>query len=123
MVDRQLESRLRQAHQRFGDQIPHDVLHQQLDRWRDEWREGAERQVREALLLEAVADAENLSVSPEDVGARIQEMADEQGVEKDRLLQSYGGEAFERALESQLRDEKALEFLVARAKVEETTDT
>ena len=123
MVERQLESRLRQAHQRFGSQIPHEVLHQQLDRWREEWREGAERQVREALLLEAVAEAENLSVSPEDVDARLQEMAEEQGVDKDRLLKAYGGEAFERALESQLRDERALEFLVARAKVEETTDT
>jgi trigger factor len=123
MVERQLEGRLRQAHQRFGDQIPHEVLHQQLDRWREEWREGAERQVRESLLLEAVAESENLSVSPEDVSSRVQEMAQEQGVDAERLLQAYGGEGFEGALEAQLRDEKALEFLVARAKVEETTDT
>ena len=40
-----------------------------------------------------------------------------------RLTEAYGGDGFERALETQLRDEKALEFLVARAKVEETTDT
>ena len=35
----------------------------------------------------------------------------------------WGEEAFERALEAQLTDEKALEFLAARAKVEETSDT
>ena len=123
MVERQLESRLQQAHQRFGSQIPHEALHQQLDRWREEWREGAERQVREGLLLEAVAVAENLSASPLDVEARVQEMAEEQGVDANRLRETYGGEPFERALEAQLRDEKALEFLVAQAKVEETTDT
>ena len=123
MVERQLESRLQQAHQRFGSQIPHEALHQQLDRWREEWREGAERQVREGLLLEAVAEAENLSASPLDVEARVQEMAEEQGVDANRLREAYGGEPFERALEGQLRDEKALEFLVAQAKVEETTDT
>jgi trigger factor len=123
MVERQLESRLQQAHQRFGSQMPHDVLHQQLDRWREEWREGAERQVREGLLLEAVATSENLSIEPGDVDARVEEMAQEQGIDAGRLREAYGGEAFERGLEAQLRDEKALEFLVARAKVEETTDT
>jgi len=123
MVERQLESRLQQAHQRFGSQIPHEALHQQLDRWREEWREGAERQVREGLLLEAVAASENLSIEPADVEARIAEMAEEQGLEPKRLSEAYGGDAFERALEAQLRDEKALEFLVAQAKVEETTDT
>jgi trigger factor len=123
MVERQLESRLQQAHQRFGSQIPHEALHQQLDRWREEWREGAERQVREGLLLEAVAASENLSIEPADVEARIAEMAEEQGLEPKRLSEAHGGDAFERALEAQLRDEKALEFLVAQAKVEETTDT
>jgi trigger factor len=123
MVERQLEGRLQQAHQRFGSQIPHEVLHQQLDRWREEWREGAERQVRESLLLEAVAQSESLSVSPLDLEARVQEMAEEQGIDAAKLRETYGGEPFERALEAQMRDEKALEFLVAQAKVEETTDT
>jgi trigger factor len=123
MVERQLESRLQQAHQRFGNQIPHEVLHQQLDRWREEWREGAERQVKEGLLLEAIGKSEGLEASAEDVEARIEEMAEEAGVDSKRLREAYGGDAFERALEAQLRDEKALEFLVAQAKVEETTDT
>jgi hypothetical protein len=39
------------------------------------------------------------------------------------LRKAWGDEGLERALEAQLRDEKALEFLEAQAKVEETTDT
>ena len=35
--------------------MPHDALHRQLDAWRESWRPEAEREVREALLLEAVA--------------------------------------------------------------------
>jgi len=123
MVERRLEGELRQAHERLEGQVDHDTLHEQLGRWREEWRERAERQVRESLLLEAVAKAEGLQASPLDVEARIGEMAERQGVSTDRLRQAYGGEAFERALEAQLVDEKALEFLVARAKVEETADT
>jgi trigger factor len=123
MVERRLESELRSAHDRLAGQVDHDTLHEQMGRWREEWRERSERQVRESLLLEAVARAEGLSASPEDVEARVSEMAERQGVSPARLRQAFGGEALERALEAQLVDEKALEFLAARAKVEETADT
>ncbi|MDJ0850744.1 MAG: trigger factor [Myxococcota bacterium] len=123
MVERRLEGELRSAHDRLAGQVDHDALHQQMAAWREEWRERAERQVREGLLLEAVARAESLSAAPEDIEARIEEMAERQGVSAARLRKAYGEEAFERALEAQLTDEKALEFLAARAKVEETTDT
>jgi trigger factor len=123
MVERRLEGELRSAHERLADQVDHDTLHEQMGRWREEWRERSERQVRESLLLEAVSKAEGLAVSAEDVEARIHEMAERQGVAPARLREAYGGEAFERALEAQLVDEKALEFLAARAKVEETADT
>ena len=79
--------------------------------------------MRESLLLEAVAQAQELAVDAEEVEARIEEMAAQQGVDPARLRKAYGGEGFERALRAQLRDEKALDFLAAEAKVEETTDT
>ena len=39
------------------------------------------------------------------------------------MRKTYGGEIFERALEAQMADEKALDFLAAGAKIEETTGT
>ena len=103
--------------------MPHDALHEQLGRWREEWRGSAEREVRDALLLEAVGEAEAIDVTAEDLEARVEEMAEQQGVKPARLRQALGGESFEASLRSQMRDEKALEFLAAQAKVEETTDT
>jgi len=123
MIEMQLKRRLESAHQRLGGQVPHDALHEQMARWREEWREAAERDVRDALLLEAIGDAEALEVAAEDVEARIQEMAEQQGVKPERLRQALGGESLESSLRRQLRDERALEFLATRAKVEETTDT
>ncbi len=120
MVERRLQGELESAHRRLEGQVDHDMLHQQLASWREEWRERAERQVREGLLLEAVARAESLSASSDDVEARIEEMAERQGVAPARLRTAYGDDALARALEAQLTDEKALEFLAARAKVEET---
>jgi trigger factor len=123
MVEQQLESELRSAHERLAGQVDHDALHEQLARWREEWRERSERQVRERLLLEAVARAESLAVSPEDVASRVGEMAERQGVSPARLRDTYGGDALDRGLEAQLVDEKTLEFLAARAKVEDAADT
>jgi trigger factor len=122
MVERQLEQRLHSAHDRLAGHVPHAALHEQMGRWRREWRAAAEREVREALLLEAVARAEQLGVEPAEVEARIAEMAARQGVSAPRLRQAWG-EGIEAAVEAQLRDEKALEFLGSRAKVEVVSDT
>lgn len=123
MIERQLQQQLRTAHEQLEHRVPHDELLGQLERWREQWRESAERKVREGLLLEAVARGQGLSVTPEDIEARIEAMAAQQGVDPARLRKTYGGEVFERALEAQLADEKALDFLAARAKVEEATGT
>jgi trigger factor len=123
MVERQLQHQLRSAHDRFAGAIDHETLHHQLEQWKEQWREGARRQVQEALLLEAVAREHELGASPEEVEAKIAELADAQGVDPARLRKQYGGEGFERALEGQLTDEKALEFLSSQARIEETSDT
>ena len=53
--------------------MPHEELHQQLARWQEDWRPDAERDVRETLLLEAVAGAQAFEASPEEVDAKIAE--------------------------------------------------
>ena len=123
MIERQLQQQLRTAREQLEARVPEEELLEQLARWKEQWRESAERKVREGLLLEAVAQAEGLSVSPQEIEARIDEMAAQQGVDPGRLRKTFGGEVFERALGAQMVDEKALEFLAARAKVEETTGT
>ncbi len=123
LIERQLHQQLHTASEQLQDRVPEEELLGQLERWKEQWRESAERKVREGLLLEAVTQAEELSVSPEEIEARIQEMAAQQGIDPGRLRKTYGGEIFERALEAQMADEKALDFLVAGAKVEETTGT
>jgi trigger factor len=124
LTERQLEQRLRSARQRFeGANLDARAIDAQLARWRDEWREPAEREVREMLLLDAIARANALAPDEAEIEARIGELAAAQGVSPAVLRQAYGEEAVERMARSQLADEKALEFLASRAKVEETTAT
>jgi trigger factor len=123
LVDQQLERQLRSAHQRFEGQLEHDALHAQLDRWREEWRPAAEREVRERMLLEAVTAQREIEVDDAEVELQIEKLAASQGATAAQLRKAIGDEGLDAASRRQLADEKALEFLVAAAKVEETADS
>ena len=120
MLERELGRQLHAARHRLEGHVPDDALGEQLARWREEWRPRAERDVREALLLEAVARAEGISIGREEVDARIEQMARERGTNAARLRRSFAEGMLEEVVGVELRDEQALARLADRAKVEET---
>jgi len=122
MIRRGLESQLANARRRLEGRVPPAELEHQIARWGEEWREGAEREVRERLLLEAVARARELEVSDEAVDARVEEVAQAQGLDP-KELQGMADDGLRDALRAQLLEERALALLAGEAKVEETTDT
>jgi len=122
-TDGQLERRLRLAVQQLQEGVPHDVLHAQVERWREEWRPAAEREVKERWLLDAVAEARALAVADEAVAAQVEQMAAAQGVTPARLREQVGDEFLEASIRSDLLREQALDFLVSTAKVQEVADT
>ncbi len=119
LVERRLQRRLAAAHQQLEGQLPHDALHAQLERWQEEWRPAAEREVREALVLEAVAEAKALAVDDAEVDARLVAIAAEQKVDAARLRKAYREQGLLEAVRAQLLDEKALEALCRDARIEE----
>jgi len=121
LVERRLERRLQAAHRELEHGVPAEALHAQLERWREEWRGLAERDVRASLLLEAVARARGVSVGDEEVDARIDRMAGEQGVDAKRLRQLYREQNALEVVRQQIADEKALESLTRDARIEEVT--
>ena len=123
MVERQLQSQMRSLHNQFHGQLPDEVVHAQLARMQEEGRPAAERRVREALLLEAVAEARDLQVADGDVDARLAEMAEERGMDAHGLIKTAQEQGFYEAVRGELRDDRTLDSLIAEAKVEESTDT
>jgi trigger factor len=123
MIERRLEQRLAMARQQLGSAIPEDELNERLIEWREAWRPGAERDVRETLLLEAVAREVGCEVEDSEVEERIEQTARDQGIDPARLRQAYGERGMLDALRGQMVEDKALEFLVSEAKVEEITGT
>jgi trigger factor len=123
VVDGQLERRLRMASQQLHGGVDHDTLHAQLDRWREEWRPAAEREVRERWVLDAVAEKEALTVDDAAVAERIEETAASQGMTAADLRSQLGEDLLDASIRDDLRRDLALDFLAATAKVQETTDT
>ena len=86
----------------------------------NQMRPQAERDVRGAMLLEKIAEIENVDVTDEDVSKEIEMMANYYGVPAEQIRQSIqsqqGGEA---NIANNLRTRKAVEALVKHAKVSE----
>jgi trigger factor len=122
VVERQLQSQLASLQRRFEGQMPADVLQSQLARAQEEGREAAERSVRERLLLQEVIKAQGLEVDSEEVEARLAKMAEGQGVDVSQLRQMAQDQGWHEAIEAELLEEKALDFLAAGATVAESAD-
>lgn len=124
LVDHQLQVRLQRLMQ---DLYQRGVNPRGLDvdwgRIRQDQFDHAVREVRGSLILDHLADRENIQVSDEEIDRKIEEMAGnaDQPVPKVRqILEEDGG--IER-LRGQLRHEKVFELLEAKARTLETDGT
>jgi trigger factor len=117
MVEHQIDVRLERGLRALAQQgmRPEDMKKMDFGRLRAGQRDQAEREVRIALMLEKIADKENLEVSDEDLNSEIEALAlqAKQPVEavRSRLTQD-GGLA---RIRSRIRSEKTLDFLYNRS--------
>jgi len=119
MVERGLEAMLEGALRMMARQgLDPSRLNLDFAALRDEMRPKAEAEVRGALLLQAVAEKEQLAVTPEEVDARIAQYATESGAPLHQVRKAFKEPEQRRALEQRLREEKTVEFLKAAAKDE-----
>ena len=119
VVDRQLQSQMQSLYQQFHGRMPDEMIQQQLSRMQEEGRPAAERRVREILVMEAVAEARDIEVTGEEVDARIQEMAEMQGMEASQLRQTAEQQGWFPAIEAELRDKKVYALLADSADIQE----
>ena len=96
-----------------------DPNNQQLD-WEaatEEMRGQAEGDVRATMLLEKIAEAENITVSNEEVEAEIQAIANASRQPLEQVRAALTKDGGERSIAHRLRNRKALEFIVENAQV------
>ncbi|KKK38272.1 trigger factor [Mesobacillus campisalis] len=81
---------------------------------REQMKEDAESRVRVNLTLEAIAEAENITVSEEDVNAELEKMAEQYNMTVDQIKAALGGNI--EGIQGDLKMKKAVEFLVENSK-------
>jgi trigger factor len=92
----------------------------QLDnqRMRDSMREEAHDEVRAAFLVDAIATKEKVEVSEAEFEKKLAEMATEREKSVPKLKAELQKEGRLETVRYQLREEKALDLILSRAKIE-----
>lgn len=84
---------------------------------REELKGQAEADVRGSMLLERIAEAENISVSDEEVEAEIEAIANASRQSKEQVRGVLTKEGGERSIANRLRNRKALDLLHKNARI------
>jgi trigger factor len=82
-------------------------------------REKAERQVKAALILEAIAIQEKLSPTPEDLDKKLELMAQDANVSLETVKEFYESSDNRKNLNSILLEEKVVEYLLDNADIQD----
>ena len=85
------------------------------EKFLEQMKPQAEKRIKTRLVLEAVAEAEKIDVTEEEYKAELQKMADAYSMKLEEMEDMIG--AFEqKAIKSDLKIRKAVDFVVAQAK-------
>ena len=81
----------------------------------EQYKATAKKRIQTRLVLEAIANAESLEATEEDLDAEYKKMAEQYGMEIDQIKQ-YMGEEDAKTMKQDLAVQKALDLLLAEAK-------
>src|SRR5215510_4113485 len=118
LAEQQLNQRLQDAARQMM-QRGIDPRNEQIN-WegaREELRPQAEDDVRATMLMEKIAEAENITVSDEEVEAEIESIASASRQTKEQVRAALTKNGGERSIAHRLRNRKALDLLVENAHI------
>ena len=127
MIDTEAESLVQNADNRFRSQGLSLSQYMQYtgttaDRFRDDMKEQAKLNIESRLVLEAVAEAEGVTVSDEDIEKEIQTMAENYGMPLDSM-KSLVTDNERKAIETDLKVRKAVDIIVDNSVEDKTKKT
>ena len=120
LVERQLDAMIQRSRLQLAMRgIDYRSAGLDETRMRDELRESANDEVRAAFLIDAIAEKEKVEVSDADLEKKLAEMAQSRDKSVPRLKAELQKEGRLESLKHQLREEKTLDLLLSRAKINE----
>jgi trigger factor len=101
--------------------MSHEDAHARARENAEDIKARAEKRSRSALIVDAIADQENIEVTDDEVAERIGQMVTYAGRARDQMAEHYRGEENRAALKQVMRREKTLDRLLARAQGDGTS--
>ena len=125
MVDTQCENMIEEFAQRIAQSGLSMEQYMQfsgltLDALKEQVRPEAVSRIQSSLVLEAIAKAENIEVTDEDIDAEIEKMASMYGMEADKL-KDYMGDAEKNSMKRDLEIQKAVALIMDNVKERKAT--
>jgi trigger factor len=123
LVDKQLEMMLENSKKRLSAQrITLAMMGLDDEGYKAQFRTVAESKVKGSMLLEALAEKESISVTDDEVDDKIKLIAEQSGQDVTMFEKFYKSNAQARGnIAAQLKEDKAMEFLLSSAVVSEVT--
>ncbi|MBN1141078.1 MAG: trigger factor [Deltaproteobacteria bacterium] len=90
-----------------------------IEEYREKNRPRAQRQVQAALILEAITVQENIIPSAEEVAEKIARIAEEANAPLDKVKEFYDKDEHRKSLNTMILEEKVVDFLLSKARIEE----
>ena len=117
LIDRQLQTRVQRL---VRDLSRQGINPQRLDvdwgKIREDQQQQAIRDVKGSLILEHVAEKENIKVSDEEIDAEMEKIAAETNRPKEKVKEVLSRDSGLERLRSQIRNKKTLDLLQSKAK-------
>jgi trigger factor len=95
----------------------YQVPEEERDRFRGEFRPIAERQVRRDLIIDTIAERENLKATEGDIDNRVAEVASRRGADPGQVYASLQKAGRLREIEQSITEEKVFTWLMGRNEV------
>ena len=111
-----MESELHQTLEAGG--LSHDEAGERVKQSADDLKTRAEKRARTGLIVDALAEQEKIEIDDEELGARVAAIVTQSGRNRDRAAEFYRSPENREALRQSMRREKALDFILSRAKRE-----
>ncbi len=120
MIDNRIEDMIKDFGYRLSSQGMNLEQYMQItgttaNSFKEQFKDQAEAQVKSNLVLEKIAEVENLTVTDEDLEQELKNMAEMYGMELDKV-KTLMGENEQEVMKEDLKIKKAVEFAAANAK-------
>lgn len=120
MVESQLKHMLENISNRMRSQgMSLEMLGMNEESFKQMYRETAVNQVKGSLILEAIARQEKLQVEGSEIDDKLAKIAEMANAPLDAVKKHYAGDDARQGLLAQILEEKVLDFLFEKSKVEE----